>query len=373
MNDTVIECLHTLREFEAARGEWDAFMQHHFPQNYGRTHSWLSAWWKTYHAGRPGLVFIQRRNCDRRIVAAAPLLVRGGTFGGIPVRKLQAMGCGIGSDDFLAGPEGDDLIGRVFQELSAKPVWHVATFHRLTSGEDSGNGLFGQRECLARHSEVDPGADFFLELPESYQAFLKSRSSKFRNNLLQAVRRLEQDGEVTIEVLDPFRQLDRVLELCGEVARQSWQFNQGKSHFNRHGHGSFYENLFTQQGGTGGEEFVVLLVGGRPVAFLLGCRRGECYYLVDTAFDAAYRNYSVGRILISRNIERMLQMGGITRFHMEGGGEYKRYYASGSHQTCDLSLYNRSIYSNSIRVLRQSRLHRMIREALSARNSSAPR
>jgi len=370
MSATFIECLHTLEEFESVQGDWDSFMHEYFPRNYGRSHGWLSAWWRTYHAGRTALVFIQRRGSDRGIVAAAPLMIRRESFGGFPVRMLQALGRGIGSDDFLVGPQGESFIPCVFQELAARKPWHVAAFYRLSTGEGGGM-LLSARGKLAPHAELDESADFYLDLPYSYQAFLKSRSSKFRNNLLQATKRLEQEGALSMEVLDPFRQLDRVQELCGAVARESWQFREGKSHFNEHAGASFYANLARGGRGTGGEEFVVLLTGGRPVAYLLGCRRGASYFLVDTAFDAGFRNYSVGRVLISWNIERLLQLGGIDRFHMEGDGEYKRYYASGAQPTMFLSLYNRSFYARSVRILRQSRLHRFIKEALSARNVNA--
>jgi len=360
-----LECLQTLSEFAAVREEWDAFMERHFPLNYARTHSWLSAWWKTYHADRRALVFIQRDK-GGSIVAAAPLLVRHRSFGGFPVRMLQSLGCGIGSDDLLVGPGAPGFARAVFGELAAMSSWHVAAFYRL-SPEDGEKWLHLAPQALAHHAEVAEGSDFYLDLPESYEAFLKSRSSKFRNNLIQATKRLQQVGEISVEVLDPFRDAPRVMEVCGEVARGSWQFKAGKSHFNTGAASSFYANLAAAGKGAGGEEFVALLAGARPVAFLFGCRRGQCYYLVDTAFDAEFKDYSVGRILLSRTIERLLQIGGVERFHLEGEGEYKRYYSSGACPTTSLSLYNRSLYARAVRLMKRSRLHGLVKKALGGR------
>ena len=354
-----VECLTSLAQFKAMRDDWDAFILRHFPQNYARTHAWLCAWWSTYHRDRDALVFVGRDAASKEIVAAAPLMVRYGNFGGFPVRMLQSLGRGLGSDDFLVSPQAPDFPKAVFATLRGRKGWDVATFYRVPP-----EGFSSHCPSLNRfvsQFDLKETSDFYLDIPDSYDGYLKSRSSKFRNNLLQATRRLEEEGEISLEVLDPFKEPDRVWELCGAVARESWQFKEGVSHFNENDRASFYGNLAATGRGAGGEEFMVLLAGNRPFAFLFACRRGRSYYLVDTAYDSRYRNYSVGRVLFARTIKRLIEMGGVERFYLEWGGEYKDHFATTCRTVHLLALYNRSPYAWSIRLLRRSRLYRMLK------------
>jgi len=352
-----VECLTSLSEFETVRDEWEAFILRYFPQSYAKTHAWLCAWWATYHEDQDALVFIGRDAARGKIVAAAPLFIRHDNFGGFPVRMLQSLGRGLGSDDFLLSPGTADFTAAVFGRLGRK--WDVATFYRV-----SAEGLLlhcNSLRCFVSQVDQKETDDFYLDIPDSYRGYLKSRSSKFRNNLLQGIRRLEEEGGISLEVLDPFKEPERVWELCGAVARQSWQFKEGVSHFTEKKAASFYGNLAATGKGAGGEEFLVLLAGNKPFAFLFGCKRGRSYFLIDTAYDARYRNYSVGRVLFAMTIERLIEMGDVNRFYLEGGGDYKDHFATTAQTVHFLALYNRSPYAWSIRLLRRSRLYRLLK------------
>ena len=178
----------------------------------------------------------------------------------------------------------------------------------------------------------------------------------------QAINRLEREGAVTLEVLDPFIDTERVIALGKAVSSTSWQFREGKSHFNDKGAASFYANLASRGYGAGGEEFSVLLVSEKPVAYLLGCRKGDTYYAIDTAFHADYRNVSAGRILFSMIFKRLIQQGGVDYFDFEGSGEYKDDYATDRRKAVSLTIYNRTLYPQCIRRLRRSSIYGRIRD-----------
>ena len=82
MNDAAVECLQSYDDFQSIRDDWNEFMTHNFPENYARTHAWLSAFWMTHHAGQPALIYVQRDADNRKIVAVAPLVIKKENFGG---------------------------------------------------------------------------------------------------------------------------------------------------------------------------------------------------------------------------------------------------------------------------------------------------
>jgi len=360
MSDPTIECLQTFEEFQSIRTSWDEFMSRCFPEKYGRTHPWLSAWWETYHHGMPALVYVQRDVRSKSIEAAAPLMIRKDFFGGFPVRSLQSLGSGIGADDFLVGPQAHDFVPTVLSDVVHNHRWHLAKLHRLQSTlfHQEAHRASATMACPVDLSESD---DYYVEFPDSYSAYQQSRSRKFRRNFNQAMNRLQKDGNVAIKVLDPFVDARLVRDVGREIAVTSWQYREGKSHFNDNGCGSFYDNLARTRQRSDGEEFTVLLVKDRPVAYLLGCRRGRTYFAVDTAYHADYRHVSAGRILFAKIFERLMDEGEIDRFDFEGSGEYKEDFATHQRNSTMMVVYHHSPYPRVIRFAKGLKIHAFLK------------
>ena len=356
MTDQPLTCLQSFTEFQSIRDDWNSFMSRWFPENYARTHSWLSAWWQTYHHEQPVLIYIQRDQPKGAITAAAPLLIRPDSYGGFPVRSVQTIGVGIGSDDFLISPESCGFVPAVFADLRQNRRWELCRLQR-SSSEQFQESVDQTLHNLGTPVEPSESHDYYVTFPASYDEYHQSRTRKFRRNMNQALNRLEREGAITMELLDPFRDAERVLTLGNAVSSTSWQFREGKSHFNDKGKASFYTNLARTGHGAGGEEFTVLLVAGRPVAYLLGCQRGRTYYAIDTAFHADYRHVSAGRILFSMIFKRLIEQGGVDYFDFEGSGEYKDDYATDRRKAVSLTIYNRSLYPTCIRLVRGSGIY----------------
>lgn len=369
MRDMPLECLQSHQEFRSIRDDWDDFMNSCFPENYSRTHAVLSAFWNTYHAGHQAFIYIQRASAGGKITAAAPLIVKNENFGGFRVRMLQTLGRGLGCDDFLIGPDAVHTVRAVLADLSSRKTWDVASLRRVSPSFFLDELITVSRE---KKYPVDfiATSDYLVTLPKTYGEYLASRSSKFRNNLMHANKLLQAAGNISIERLSPFTQADRALALCEKVALQSWQFKAGKSHFNKKGTSSFYSNLAQNGRWAGGEEFVVLLVDNKPVAFMLGCKRGRTYYLIDTAYDEEFRHVSVGRVLFSKTIEHLIESGEVDRFNLEGDGEYKDYYANEAQAVQSVTMYNNSMYGQCINFLRRTRLYDMLKRIRDRKNVS---
>lgn len=348
-----LECLHQIDQFQALQPEWDRFMACRFPGNYARSHSWLLAWWQTYHHKKQALIYLQRERPGGAILAAAPLLIRPTCYGGFPVRTVQTIGSGIGCDDFLVSPEYNDFIATVLHDLMHNQSWDILQFQRVKSlplRED----IYQTLQPLGAQFEETESEDFFVTFPTSYEEYYRLRSRKFRRNMNQAVNRLQREGEISIEVLNPSRDAVRVQELGQAISQSSWQFRSGKSHFNERSGANFYTNLAGAGMLSADEEFTVLLVGNKPVAYLLGCRRGNTYYAVDTAFHEQYRQVSAGRILFNMVFQRLINQGGISYFDFEGSGDYKDDYATDRRKSASLTIYNRTFYPRCIRLVRES-------------------
>jgi CelD/BcsL family acetyltransferase involved in cellulose biosynthesis len=362
MAQFTMQCLTTYEEFCEIKSEWDEFTSRCFPSNYSRTYPWLAAWWKTYHNLNSVNIYIQR-NKEGKINSAAPLYSKWEFFGGLPVRMLYILGNGFGTDDFLVANDTRGFVSAVFKEICDKN-WHVVRLGRITNELLLNELLESAKESGCNYTITDT-VDFFIRLPISYYEYLQSRTRKFRRNLNQAENRLNKLGHVEFEVLDPYKDAVRVQDAGEEIARTSWQYKEGRSHFNKRNGGTLYSSLAQFERGAGGEDFNLLLVDGKPVAYLLGCRRDRNYYAIDTAFHENFRNVSAGRILFVRIIERLINEQQVDILDFEGAGDYKDDYANEKAQIKSVTLYNNSFYASIIHNFRDSRLYAYLKRRIS--------
>lgn len=362
MNQFSIKCLRSFTEFQSVRCDWEKFTERYFPENYNRTHSWLSAWWTTYHYDQQALVYIQRRQGNDEIVAVAPLFIRRENFGGFPALSLQFLGVGIGTDDFLVSEDSENFVDNVIHDLLDCRKWDLAIFRRI--------GAITSLETITAAAlksgcamESVGGDDYLINLPENYESYFKGLSKKFRQNLRTAANRMTKAGKVSTRILDPSRDSHLVIGVGMLIAQTSWQFKEGKSHFNSAGSGSFYHNLAGLDL-VEGLEFNVLYLDELPVSYLLGCHRGEKYHVIDIAFHSEYKFYSAGHVLYTKVIERLINEKTVRQIDLEGAGEYKDDYANTRRTAYSLTLFNKTLYVSLIRRIRESSVYKYIKKKI---------
>ena len=362
MSTHALECYTDFHSFQAIRAEWEEFTARYFPEQYARTHGWLSAWWKTYHCGQAVLVYVQRDVSDGRIVAVAPLFICRENFGGFPVRSVVSLGRGIGSDDFLVSGDSSCFVENVIKALLVNSRWDIAIFRRI--------GIITSVETITDaaekfHCTVESIAndDYLIDLPESFDVYFKGLSKNFRQNLRTASNRMHKAGTVSTKILNPLRDNLHVIDVGMEIAKTSWQYKEGKSHFNATGAGSFYHNLASEYLAEG-LEFNVLYLNEIPVSYLLGYHRWEKYYVIDIAYHGDYRFYSAGNILYLKVIERLIGKNAVKQIDLEGAGEYKDDFANAKRRAYSLTLFNKSAYARLIRAVRKSDIYESLKNKI---------
>ncbi len=369
MNEYSLRKITSFKEFAGMEDEWKRFTDDYFPDRYSRSHQWLSAYWKTYHAGNSSEIYILSSS-NQEFVAAAPLHRCKENFGGFPVRSLSILGRGIGREGFLISQGTRDFLTQIMNAIG-KSGWDIIRLSRVD--KEFAGALEEAATASGFVVETIESTDYLVNMPSDYGEFLRGRSRKFRRNLNQAENRLEREGTVEFLVLDPFRDTAQVLDAGMEIARQSWQYLSGVSHFSQGPSGSFYENLTRRGKGAGGEDFNLLLVSGKPVAYLLGCLRGRTYYAIDTGFHKDYQAVSAGRVLFARVIQRLMAEKNTDVFDFEGAGEYKKDYATDIRTVKSLVVYNNRLYPEMIRYFRRSRLNAFAKKCRDACQGSSTR
>ncbi|HEY6836982.1 MAG TPA: GNAT family N-acetyltransferase [Gaiellaceae bacterium] len=297
--------LQRLDSVEAVRAEWSALAA--ASGNPFQTPEWCEAWLE--HIG--GDVELRLLGGTAGIV---PLVVSRGRY----VRKARFLGFGPSNE---LGP----VVGRADRPLAAELLrsalaatrrhWDVFTGEYLP-GQGWADGL-GARLVSATPSPVVRGSW------DSWDAYLATRSSNFRQELRRKERRLADRG-VTRRSVSRLEELDPALDVLFELHRARWageasRWFAGREAFQR----AFSRTAFER----GWLRLDLLELDGRPLAVYHGLRFGAAEWSYQFGRDPAEEG-SVGLVIAAQAVRRALGEGA-TEFRLGPGDQpYKRRFAT---------------------------------------------
>jgi CelD/BcsL family acetyltransferase involved in cellulose biosynthesis len=152
-------------------------------------------------------------------------------------------------------------------------------------------------------------------------------SQKHRHETRRLLRRLGDRGAVVLHVAEPgdaALALDDLANGFLPVYHARWRARPAGSMFDRAGVLDFVRRVIDEGTRDGWAEYGRMTVGGNPVAWYVGLVFRESFYLWITAYDAAYQEFSPGRLLLALLIERCIGRGVKLVHLMTGDQHYKR-------------------------------------------------
>jgi CelD/BcsL family acetyltransferase involved in cellulose biosynthesis len=155
----------------------------------------------------------------------------------------------------------------------------------------------------------DAHASYFLELPASYEQYLSSRSSKFRNYLKRAERKVACETDVRVSELTSVDDVEHGYEMLLEVERASWKHAQGRAISSAPHATGFFFDLCRGAAMRGRMHLQVLSIGGRPAAYNLGYVHDSTYSYLKTSFVEAFKPLGVATFLRARLIRSLIEKG----------------------------------------------------------------
>jgi CelD/BcsL family acetyltransferase involved in cellulose biosynthesis len=207
---------------------------------------------------------------------------------------------------------------------------------------DTGSPLYAVANevvpSLLRQHFVRPAAHWEMQLEESLDATLRSRSPKVRENARRINRRIHAEfgSTVTVRVFREPDDLETLVRDVDAVASLSYQ-RPGRPLFGHDGLERALARLGLERGWYRG---YVLELDKVPVAFWTGYVYGGVFGLRGaTGFDPRFGRYSPGTFLMMRLISDLCDEG-VRLFDLGRGDlEYKRWLASGSRSEVDVRVH----------------------------------
>jgi hypothetical protein len=144
----------------------------------------------------------------------------------------------------------------------------------------------------------------FIQLADSVEAMYLQIQAKKRKWLYQ-MRALQRDfnDEVKLEVFTRENEIDRLLELAGEVSSKTWKRGLGVDIIKSRHRNQYL--LWAAE--TGRMRGYVLTIKDRPASFWIGSQFDQTFYLDYCDFDPAFRKYSLGHLTLIRLYEDLIR------------------------------------------------------------------
>jgi len=321
------------------RAEWDALADRIGAPPFlygGLIDAWASAF-----TTPDALRVITARDGDE-LVGVLPLVVDGDT-GQTPPRFGQAGPVAIdaaAADGLLVHALGE--LGLRSIEMGPLPAdgRELATARR---GADSA-GLVYQDWVNQEQPIVDCNTD--------WETYLGALSRNLRKDVRRRRRRLEERGELTIEVHRGANALGEPLAEGLAIESSGWKGDEGTAILEADGQLAFYEALADWAAARDALEITFLRLDGAAIAFHYNIVFHDILYALKIGFDEAYADLSPGKVLLGAEIERTFTEGH-ARFDFGGDPEdYKLKWATGTTEFRDCRLETQSVTKTLSRAAR---------------------
>jgi CelD/BcsL family acetyltransferase involved in cellulose biosynthesis len=276
--------------------EWDALADRLVAPPFLRP-GWIEAWCRAYAKTAP-VVLEARRGGE--LAGVLPVIRHRRTTTG-PTNSHTPVFGPLAADEDAAAELAERAVAELGGALVLEPVDPA---HAATAAFGDGlrrNGRLTLVEAL-RHAPYVP-------VEGSFDDYLKGLSKNHRKQLARRRRRLEEAGQVTVEVQTSTRGLGSALEDFVQLESSGWKKGSGTAIASRRANRDFYAEVARWAAERGSLRLSFLALDGRPIAAELGLEEGGVLYALKGGFDPAYGSFGPGQLLTHESLARSFAAG----------------------------------------------------------------
>lgn len=337
-----VRCVRDPAELARLRPEWDALCDASDAGPF-LCWEWLYPWMRRIAPDREPLVLTVRGR-EGELVGLLPLALERTRALGQPVRRLAFLGeTHVGSDylDVVARRGHEEAVGRALVRAlhDLRDAWDVLDLTDLREGSPTVALLrdaFGDVRLTERY--VCPYET--LDPKEPFDAFLK-RTGR-RDNYLRRRKWLEKQEGYRVEVTE------RPGELAGPMAdffrlhALRWSGDGGSQGIKGSGVEAFHRDATQLLAERGRLRLYTMRVGGRAVASVYGIVHQGTFVYFQSGYDPAWRNRSVGLVLVGETFRDALALGCTEYDFLRGTETYKADWTTKQRRTVAVRVHSPS-------------------------------
>jgi CelD/BcsL family acetyltransferase involved in cellulose biosynthesis len=294
---------------------------------------WFSAWWDAFGTGRLHILTAYE---DERVVGILPMFNVRGALSSLTNAETGCFG-------FLAAsePVAEALSSAVFR---GRPR-HV--YLAAMSPDDVGASVLRKAASTSRyHVSTDSyQAAPYIPTDWSWEDYEGGLRRKFRSELRRRRRRLEDRGEVVLDVSDGREGLEELLEEGFRIEGSGWKESHRTSINTNPALRRFYSDFARWAAERDWLRLAFLRVDGRAIAFDYCFEFNKIHYLQKTGYDPSFGKFAPGVIMRHLMIERAFSAEDIVAYDFLGvglgseSGAWKREWTDAQQERVSMRMF----------------------------------
>jgi len=319
-----IKTFSSWRELEAIHYEWDRLLIDTKGLSIFSTPEWLGAWWRSFRQDSQ-LISAAFLDSDGHVAGLAPIY-RDTLQGplGLRIKRLRLVGDGTNDSDNLnlIIRRGDEeaCVCTLLDWLKSLSDWTLCELNTLPADSSAVPSLISWLEQLGWTYNLTHRPCCAIELPESWEIYLRQLSSQSRSNVTRYSRRLQAHYCVKISKCEHEKELRGYLEDLFDLHQKRWELRGESGSFAEPCRRKFYQEMATLFLARGWLQLWRLELDGKVAAIQFAFRYGDVVYQLQEGLNPDYHSDKVGHVLRGYLLERWIHER-VHRYDYLGGKE----------------------------------------------------
>jgi len=322
-----IEWLRSPDRLESISGHWRALESEVRTRTHLTAFDFLSTWYRHYAGAYGGEPLIGLAWRGARLVGVAPLAMRRGSLGWIPLTRVEFAPTDTPAGEFLVEDGHPEIVSAFLDSLV-----HTVKFDLIClDGHDPASEQLVALQTTAANlrltTELTDHAFAVADLRRGYQAYHSSLSGHYRRNLKNRAGRIATTGEAIvggIQLTEGIEAMENCIARMIAITEASYKLQGQRLADNHRG---YLAELVRRFGPRGMLSLPILSIGGKDAAFILGVVERGCFYDITLAYDESFEKLSPGAFLMQKTLEN-LAAAGVHTVVSHGAHEYKKHWAT---------------------------------------------
>ena len=313
------------------------------------TFDFLFTWYKHYAGDYGGTPLIGLAWHGSDLIAVAPLTVRRGRLGRVPVTRVDFAPNDSIAGEFLVRDDDLDVLSALLDSLVRTVRFDVICLN----GFEPESPLLHALQTLARGSRLstrlEEHAYAIVDLSQGYGHYWASLTGNMRRKVNQRTRKLEAMGAevdgVLVATSDDLE--DRIRRMIA-INEASYKL-EGRPLATHHR--EFLAEITRRFAARNMLSLPILSIGGRDAAYILGVIERDRFYDVTLAYDESLASLGPGVFLMQRTLETLADEH-VHTLISHGAHDYKRHWATAFVPQQRMYLFSRRPFAAAARLVR---------------------
>jgi CelD/BcsL family acetyltransferase involved in cellulose biosynthesis len=290
------------------------------------TFDFLATWYGHYAGDYGGTPLVGLAWQETDLIGLAPLTIRRGRLGRIPVTRIDFAPNDSIAGEFLIRDDRTDVLPALFDSLVRTVTFDVICLNGFEPASTELEALLAFARWRRLSPETEEHACAVVDLRGGYDSYWATRTGNTRRKIAQRERKIDAMGAVVDGVLPSETRSDIEVRIRRMIAINEASYKLQGQRLAEH-HRGFLTEVSRRFAARDMLSLPILSIGGRDAAFILAIVERGCFYDVTLAYDESFAALGPGICLMQRTL-RALAEANVHSVFSHGAHEYKRHWAT---------------------------------------------